>query len=201
MSRTFAYARVSTVEQTTENQVREIQSAGFAVDARRIVTESISGSVAAMNRPQFTKLVDRLETGDVLIVTKLDRLGRNVIDIRATVEHLAAMGVRVHCLQLGGADLTSAAGRMTMTVLSAVAEFERDLLIERTQAGLDRAKAEGKTLGRKPTLGATMQAEVLRRLAEGDSVSQLARDYDTSRTTIQRIQKRSNELLAVVAAA
>jgi putative DNA-invertase from lambdoid prophage Rac len=92
--------------------------------------------------------MDRMEDNDVLVVTKLDRLGRNAMDVRATVEALAKTGVQVHCLALSGVDLTSAAGKMTMGVLNAVSEFERDLLIERTQAGLSRAKAEGKTLGR-----------------------------------------------------
>jgi putative DNA-invertase from lambdoid prophage Rac len=186
MSRTFAYCRVSTTDQTTENQRREIQSAGFALDTRRVVSESISGSVAAHERPQFAKLVDRLEDGDVLIVTKLDRLGRNAMDVRSTVERLATMGVRVHCLALGGVDLTSAAGKMTMGVLNAVAEFERDLLIERTQSGLARAKAEGKILGRKPTLSESQRAEIGKRLAQGESVSQLARDFKTTRQTIMR---------------
>src|SRR5690349_9299067 len=126
MARIFAYCRVSTVDQTTENQVREIRAAGFAIDSKRVVEETVSGSVAAMERDGFARLVDRLEAGDVLIVTKLDRLGRNAMDVRATVELLAANGIRVHCLALGGSDLTSPAGKMTMTVLSAVAEFERD---------------------------------------------------------------------------
>ena len=132
MPRTFAYCRVSTADQTTDNQVREIEGAGFHVEPKRVVAETVSGSVAAMERKGFAKLVDRLETGDVLIVTKLDRLGRNAIDLRNTVDMLAAQGIRVHCLALGGVDLTSAAGRMTMGVIAAVAEFERDLLIERT---------------------------------------------------------------------
>ncbi|CAG9244914.1 recombinase family protein [Paraburkholderia caribensis] len=197
MSRTFIYARVSTADQHTDNQVREILAAGFAIDEdkrkHRIVTESISGSVAASERPGFASLLDRLEAGDVLLVTKLDRLGRNAMDVRATVERLTEMGVRVHCLALGGVDLTSAAGKMTMGVLGAVAEFERDLLIERTQAGLSRAKAEGKTMGRPSALKESQQEEVLRRLAAGESVSQLARDYDTSRTTIQRVRDRGIE--------
>lgn len=83
----------------------------------------------------FSKLLDKLEAADVLVVTKLDRLGRNAMDVRATVESLAGAGVRVHCLALGGVDLTSPAGKMTMGVIAAVAEFERDLLIERTQNG------------------------------------------------------------------
>ncbi|WP_038800467.1 recombinase family protein, partial [Burkholderia pseudomallei] len=148
MSRVFAYCRVSTAEQTTDNQVIEIRAAGFNIDPRRVVAERVSGSVAAKQRAGFAKLLDRLEEGDVLIVTKLDRLGRNAMDVRATVDELAAVGVRVHCLALGGADLTSAAGKMTMTVLSAVAEFERDLLLERTAAGLARARETGKVLGR-----------------------------------------------------
>ncbi|AJY07299.1 hypothetical protein AK36_375 [Burkholderia vietnamiensis LMG 10929] len=79
MSRTFAYARVSTSDQTTTNQLREIEAAGFSVDKRRVVSESISGSVSADQRPGFAKLLDRMEEGDVLIVTKLDRLGRNAM--------------------------------------------------------------------------------------------------------------------------
>ena len=86
MSRTFIYARVSTSEQHADNQIHEIEAAGFSVNERRIVTESISGSVAASERPQFSRLLDRLEPDDVLIVTKLDRLGRNAMDVRATVE-------------------------------------------------------------------------------------------------------------------
>ena len=97
-------------------------------------------------------MIDRLEDGDVLVVTKLDRLGRNAMDVRATVEKLQAEGIRVHCLGLGGVNLASAAGKMTMSVINAVAEFERDLLIERTQAGLRRVKAKGRKLGRRPKL-------------------------------------------------
>jgi putative DNA-invertase from lambdoid prophage Rac len=191
MSRSFIYARVSTTDQNTENQIREIEAAGFAVNKRRIVAESISGSVAASERPQFARLLDRLEPGDVLIVTKLDRLGRNAMDVRSTVERLAADGVRVHCLALGGVDLTSAAGKMTMGVLIAVAEFERDLLIERTHAGIARARAEGKPLGRPSALTGAQQAEALRRLAAGESVSQLARDYGTTRQSIMRARERA----------
>ena len=152
MSRTFIYARVSTIDQHTDNQILEIEAAGFSVSQRRIVTESISGSVAANERPQFSRLLDRLEPDDVLIVTKLDRLGRNAMDVRSTVERLAAEGVRVHCLALGGVDLTSPSGKMTMGVLTAVAEFERDLLIERTHAGIARGGAEGKVMGRPAAL-------------------------------------------------
>jgi putative DNA-invertase from lambdoid prophage Rac len=105
----ISYCRVSTSEQITENQVAEIAAAGFKVEARRTVCETVSGSVPEMQRCEFKKLVARLDWDDVLIVTKLDRLGRNAIDVRTTVERLADENVRVHCLALGGVDLTSAA--------------------------------------------------------------------------------------------
>ena len=164
MPRTFAYLRVSTTGQTTDNQLQEIKAAGFKVEPRRVVTETVSGNVATAQRRGFTRLLDRLEPGDVLVVTKLDRLGRNVMDVGSTVAKLAELGVRVHCLALGGVDLTSSTGKLTMNVINAVAEFERDLLIERTQAGLSRAKAEGKTLGRPPSLTDDQRRAVERRL-------------------------------------
>ncbi|WP_304270991.1 recombinase family protein [Brevundimonas naejangsanensis] len=192
MARTFAYCRVSTSDQTTDNQLNEIGAAGFSVEPKRIVTETISGSVASMERPGFSKLVDRLEEGDVLIVTKLDRLGRNAMDVRATVERLAASGVRVHCLALGGVDLTSAAGKMTMGVIAAVSEFERDLLIERTQAGLSRAKAQGRSLGRPSTLSEAQRAEVLKLRSEDVSLGVVAKQFGVSRSAIQRIEKKAS---------
>lgn len=188
MSRVFAYCRVSTADQATENQLQEIAAAGFAVDPRRAIEETISGSVAASERPGFGKLVDKLEAGDVLVVTKLDRLGRNAMDVRATVEALQGLGVRVHCLALGGMDLTSAAGKMTMGVIAAVAEFERDLLIERTQAGLARAKAEGKTLGRPRSVEGSVLESVKAMLAAGQTIAAIAKAHNTSRQTIMRIR-------------
>lgn len=184
MSRTFLYCRVSTAIQFTENQVQEVKSAGFNVQAGRVIEETISGSIAANERPGFRKLLERLESGDVLIVTKLDRLGRNAMDVRFTVEQLAASGIRVHCLSLGGVDLTSAAGKMTMQVLGAVAEFERDLLIERTQQGLLRAKAEGKRLGRPPAL--TTTAAVQRFKAKDMTQAEVAAELSVGIATVKR---------------
>lgn len=188
MSRVFAYCRVSTSDQNTENQIREIAMAGFSVTAQRTISETVSGSVAACERKGFGQLLNKLEAGDVLVVTKLDRLGRNAMDVRSTVEALDGMGVRVHCLALGGVDLTSPAGKMTMGVIAAVAEFERDLLIERTQAGLSRAIAQGKALGRPSRLNKAQSHDVLKRLAEGDAVALLAREYGCSRQSIMRVR-------------
>lgn len=192
MARTFLYCRVSTSDQSTDNQVSEVEAAGFKVEPRRIVVETVSGSVPAMERKGFVKLLDRMETGDVLLVTKLDRLGRNAMDLRSTVDRLSEEGIRVHCLALGGVNLTSPAGRMTMQVIAAVAEFERDLLIERTQAGLKRAKAQGKALGRPQSLNASQQEEILAARKEGISLGVLAAKYGVSRAAIQRVEKRAS---------
>lgn len=186
MSRVFAYARVSTSDQFTNNQVAEIAAAGFEVQPGRMITETISGSVAANQRPGFQKLLNKLESDDILIVTKLDRLGRNAMDVRATVEALASMGVRVHCLALGGVDLCSPAGKMTMAVIAAVAEFERDLLIERTQSGLLRARSEGKPLGRPKALSPAEGQEVKARIAKGETITAVAKALKTSRATVMR---------------
>lgn len=195
MARVFSYCRVSTAEQSTENQVREIRAAGFNIESLRVVAEVVSGSVAASQRKGYAKLRERLEAGDVLVVTKLDRLGRNAMDVRMTVEDLQQVGVRVHCLALGGADLTSAAGKMTMSVLSAVAEFERDLLLERTAAGLARARDSGKVLGRPPALNAKQEKSVQDRLAQGHAIAAIARDMSTSRQTIMRVRNRMQPIV------
>lgn len=191
MARTFAYCRVSTADQTTENQVGEIGASGFAIDEKRVVAETVSGSVPAMSRKGFARLLDRLEAGDVLVVTKLDRLGRNAIDVRSTVDRLASEGIRVHCLALGGVDLTSPAGKMTMGVIAAVAEFEKDLLVERTQSGLRRAKASGKRLGRPAALSDEQKAAALAKRSKGASLGTLAKEYGVSRSAIQRLEKCS----------
>jgi putative DNA-invertase from lambdoid prophage Rac len=188
MPRTFAYLRVSTAAQSTGNQLAEIEAAGFQVEPRRVVTETISGSIATSQRPGFARLVDRLEAGYVLVVTKLDRLGRNAMDVGSTVARLADLGVRVHCLALGGVDLTSSTGKLTMSVINAVAEFERDLLIERTQAGLSRARAEGKAIGRPASITGEDRQTAEKLLADGMSVSAIARHFKTSRATIKRIR-------------
>lgn len=192
--RTFAYLRVSTVGQTTDNQLLEIQAAGFMVEPNRVVSETVSGSVPAFQRPEFAKLVDRLERLDVILTTKLDRLGRNTVDIVQTIEHLSNLGVKVHCLALGGMDLTSPAGKMTMAVISAVSQMERDLLIERTQAGLARAKAQGKKLGRKPKLSDEDRAQIRTLKNEGASLATLAKQYSVSRALIQHVMREAHTM-------
>lgn len=184
MSRTFLYARVSTADQTTDNQIQEVKMQGFDVQPTRVIAETVSGSVPTAERKGFQKLMERMEAWDILIVTKLDRLGRNAMDVRTTVEQLAARDIKVHCLALGGVDLTSPAGKMTMGVIAAVAEFERDLLIERTNAGLSRAKSQGKKLGRPNVMSASQVQELK---SKGLSQSAVAKSFDISLSTVKRL--------------
>ncbi len=184
----FGYGRVSTKEQTTENQRLEIEGAGFKVDFW-FEDQGVSGKSHASQRPQFMKLLDRIRSGESLVVTKLDRLGRDAEDVLRTVRSLSERGVEVVVLQLGKTDLASPAGKMMLTMLAAVAAMERDLLVERTQAGLERAKAEGKTLGR-PTKTTSEQRQEMRVKYElGESVSALARLYGVSRASVLSVVK------------
>lgn len=189
MPRTFAYVRVSTFDQTTDNQILEIKNMGFEIPPHRIISETVSGSVPVCQRKQFSLLLHKLEEGDTLVVSKIDRLGRDAIDITSTIRDLEKRKIKVHCLCLGNVDLTSAAGKMQMFMMTIYAEFERDRLRERTNAGLARAKAQGKRLGRPPALTDAQKQKVIEKLKSGDSVASLARAYNTSRMTIIRIKK------------
>jgi DNA invertase Pin-like site-specific DNA recombinase len=182
----FSYGRVSTKEQTTQNQRREIEAAGYAVDYW-YADEGVSGKVSALQRPQFAKMLGQIRDGETLVVTKLDRLGRDAQDVGATIKMLAARRIEVIVLQLEKLDLTSAAGKLMLTMLAAVAEMERDLLVERTQSGLARAKAEGKVLGRPVKTTEQQKARIRSSRAGGVSISELSREFGVSRATVMRI--------------
>ncbi|MEZ2887701.1 recombinase family protein [Escherichia coli] len=149
MSRTFAYCRVSTSEQSTENQIMAIRQAGYAVNDSRVISETVSGGVQAMQRKGFADMVThKLEAGDQLVVLKLDRLGRDNIDVQQTITMLVDKGIDVVSLDLPVRNLSSAEGKLMLQMFSAFAEFEKSRIIERTKEGLVRARKEGKTLGR-----------------------------------------------------
>jgi putative DNA-invertase from lambdoid prophage Rac len=189
MSRVFAYARVSTVEQLTENQREQISAAGYAIQARRFVEEKVSGSVPALQRPGFKKLLERMEAGDTLVVTKLDRIGRDSIDVQKTVERCVAEDIHLIVLQLGNLDLTSSSGALMVKVLAAVADFERELIIERTRAGQARARASGKHMGRPLKTTEAQRRTIRSRLKAGQTVSAVAREFKISRATVTGIRE------------
>jgi len=184
MPRTFAYCRVSTTEQTVENQIQALKAAGYDIQPNRVISETISGSVQASQRPEFSRLLDRMEHGDTLIVLKLDRLGRDNIDIQQTITALQERGISVQSLDLPQMDITSSSGRLMLQMFSAFAEFERNRIRERTAEGLERAKAEGKQLGRPVAVDTTKAVQEAK--TEGLSQSQAAAKLGLSIPTIKR---------------
>lgn len=185
MARTFAYCRVSTVEQDTENQRLAIDNAGYQIDPARVISEEISGGVEAMKRPKFKAMVEhKLEAGDTLVVLKLDRLGRDNIDVQQTIAALQGRGVRVVSLDLPAPDLTSSNGKLIMQMFAAFAEFERNRIKERTTEGLERAKASGKRLGRPEATKTTKAVQKARQ--DGLSQSQVAERLGVSLPTVKR---------------
>ncbi|RQT20061.1 recombinase family protein [Burkholderia contaminans] len=188
----FGYGRVSTGQQSTENQRLELERAGFVVDYW-FADHGISGKTCASERPEFGRLLDKIRDGETLVVAKLDRLGRDAVDVLQTIRALERRSIKVIVMQLGQTDLTSSAGKLLLTMLASVAEMERDLLIERTQAGLARARAEGKKLGRPSKTTPEQRLEILRRLDEGESVSALARAYSVSRANIISVRARGTK--------
>lgn len=188
MSRLFVYGRVSTAEQDADNQVLEIEQAGYKVDPKRVILEKVSGATPADSREGFKTLKVRLEPSDTLIVTKLDRLGRDSIDVQQQVEWFKQEGIRLIVLQLGNLDLTSEAGAFTLKILAAVADFERGLIRERTLAGQAKAWLSGKTKGRPSKTTSEERTAILEKLSAGISVSQLAREYKISRASVISIR-------------
>jgi len=184
----FGYSRVSTGQQTTENQKIEIEKSGFKIDYW-FSDDGVSGKVPAGKRPQFAKLLDKIRDGETLVVSKLDRLGRDALDVLQTTRLLAERQIRVVVLQLGGTDITSPAGKMLMSMLAAVAEMERDLMVERTHAGLARARKEGKQIGRPSKTTPEQRIEILEALGRGESVSSQARRYSISRANVIGIRE------------
>ncbi|MGR5537071.1 recombinase family protein [Vibrio campbellii] len=183
--RIFSYCRVSTTEQSTENQIIAVRQRGYEVIESRVVSETISGSVEAMNRDKFKTLVEhQLEAGDMLVVLKLDRLGRDNIDVQKTITMLGERGIKVVCLDLPVADLSSAEGKLMLQMFSAFAEFERNRIRERTKEGLERAKTEGKKLGR-PAAHATTDSVQAKKI-EGLSQSKVAEELGLGIATVKR---------------
>ncbi|EML0283662.1 MULTISPECIES: recombinase family protein [Vibrio] len=183
--RIFAYCRVSTTEQSTENQIIAIRQKGYEVSDSRAVSETVSGSVEAMKREKFQLLINhQMESGDMLVVLKLDRLGRDNIDVQNTINLLTDKGMKVVCLDLPVADLSSAEGKLMLQMFSAFAEFERNRIRERTREGLERAKVQGKKLGR-PRATSTTRA-VQAKKADGLSQIQVAASLGVGIATVKR---------------
>jgi len=178
----IGYARVSTLGQTLEAQLNQLKEAG----CEAVYKEVASG--AKSDRPQLHALLKGLQPGSTVHVTRLDRLARSTVDLLTTIKAIDDKGCLFKSLGEPWADTTTPAGRLMLTVIDGLAEFERELIKIRTSEGRELAKRSGIRMGRKPLLSPHQIAEVRDRKAGGESVRQLARSYGVSPNTISRVR-------------
>ena len=181
---TYGYARVSTNGQDLAAQEHLLREAGCV----RIFKEKVSG--ARTDRAELTKLLRRLEPGDVVVVTRLDRLARSTRDLLNTLHTIAQAGAGFRSLKDTWADTTTPHGRLMLTFLGGLAEFERELIRERTSEGRARARARGVHMGRPFKLTTYQRAEAIRRVAAGETMVDVARSFGVSHQTIMRLVGR-----------
>jgi DNA invertase Pin-like site-specific DNA recombinase len=179
---TYGYARVSTDGQTLDGQIEELKAAG----ATKVFKEKMSGAVR--DRAQLTRAIDVLGAGDVLLVTRLDRLARSTRDLLNTLGTIAEKKAGFRSLKDTWADTTTAHGRLMLTVLGGLAEFERELIRARTTDGRERAKARGVPMGRKPKLTPHQRREAIARRTAGEPLVDIAKSYAVSHSTISRLR-------------
>ena len=181
----FGYARVSTNGQDLSAQDAELRSAGCA----KVFKEKVSG--AKTDRPELAKAIRQLEPGDVLVVTRLDRLARSTRDLLNVLDEIAKRGAGFRSLKDSWADTTSAHGRLMLTILGGLAEFERELIRARTGEGRKRAKARGVRFGRPRKLTPHQRQEALQRLHAGETMADVARSFAVDGSTISRLAASS----------
>jgi DNA invertase Pin-like site-specific DNA recombinase len=178
----YGYARVSTDGQSVDAQVKQLRDAG----AGKVFRETASG--ARSDRAQLRRVLEHLDKGDVLMVTRLDRLARSTRDLLNTVAAITAKKAGFRSLGDTWADSTTAHGRLMLAVLGGLAEFESSLIHTRTGEGRERAKARGVKMGRKPKLTQHQQREAIkRRDTKGEPVREIARTFNVSHSTISRL--------------
>lgn len=177
----IGYARVSTTGQSLDAQLEQLAATGCAT----VYRETVSGVRA--DRRELRRAIEALAPGDVLIVTRLDRLARSTRDLLDLVEQITGRGAALRSLGEAWADTSTPAGRLMLTVLGGLAEFERHLIRERTGEGRARAKKEGRSLGRKEKLTPHQKREALERLAKGETTRQIGRSFNVSHSTISRL--------------
>lgn len=178
----YGYARVSTDGQTLAAQQAQLREAGCA----KIYAEKISG--ARSDRAELEKLLKQLFAGDVVVVARLDRLARSTRDLLNILDRIAKAGAGFCSMADRWADTTTPHGRLMLTVLGGLAEFERELIRSRTSEGRARAKARGVHLGRPPALTPHQRQEALARRAAGEALVEIGRSYNVSHSTIARLR-------------
>ena len=184
--RLIGYARVSTYGQTLDSQLDQLRKAGCT--SRNIYREKATG--ARPDRRELNRMLRRLASGDVVTVTRIDRLARSTFDLFAIVKRIVDAKAQFRSMAEPWADTGTSTGRLMLAVLGGLADVERDLIRTRTAEGRSRAKAQGKHMGRPPSLTPEQQKEAIRRRAHGETLDELARSYNVSRATISRLACR-----------
>jgi putative DNA-invertase from lambdoid prophage Rac len=182
---TYAYLRVSTTEQTSNNQRLRIDTSAFRID-EHISDDGVSGSTEAKTRPGFAYLMSKVVSGDAVVVTAVDRFGRSAEDVLNTINTFQRLGVKLYILQFDSIDVTSTMGKLVISIFSAVAEMERNTLIERTNAGLARTKAEGTVLGPPLTICPETMEAICTARANGSTLASISTQYGIPLNTVAR---------------
>src|ERR1700739_3022977 len=181
--RLIGYARVSTYGQTLDSQLEQLRAAGCS--SRNIYREKATG--ARPDRLELNRMLRKLGPGDVVTVTRIDRLARSTFDLFGIVKRIVDAKAQFRSLAEPWAETGTSRGRLVLAVLGGLADVERDLIRTRTAEGRSRAKAQGKAMGRPPSLTPVQKKEVIRRRAQGETLAELARSYNVSRATISRL--------------
>jgi len=187
--RLIGYARVSTYGQTLDSQLERLRAAGYT--SRNIYREKATG--ARPDRRELLRMLDRLQSGDVVTVTRIDRLARSTFDLFGIVKRIMDAKAQFRSLAEPWADTPTSTGRLMLAVLGGLADVERDLIRTRTAEGRSRAKAQGKAMGRPPSLTSEQQKEATRRRAQGATLQELADSYDRSISTMRRATTQRND--------
>jgi DNA invertase Pin-like site-specific DNA recombinase len=182
--RPIGYARVSTFGQTLDSQLEQLRAAGCS--SRNIYREKVTGARA--DRRELNRMLGKLAPGDVVTVTRIDRLARSTFELFGIVKRIVDAKAQFRSLAEPWADTATSTGRLMLAVLGGLADVERDLIRTRTAEGRSRAKAQGKHMGRPPSLTPAQQKEAIRRRARGATLQELAHSYNVSRATISRLQ-------------
>jgi DNA invertase Pin-like site-specific DNA recombinase len=182
--RLIGYARVSTCGQTLDSQLEQLRAEGCS--SRNIYREKVTGARA--DRRELNRMLGKLGPGDMVTVTRIDRLARSTFDLFGIVKRIVDAKAQFRSLAEPWADTGTSTGRLMLAVLGGLADVERDLIRTRTAEGRSRAKAQGKHMGRPPSLTPAQQKEATRRRAQGATLQELARSYNVSRATISRLK-------------
>jgi putative DNA-invertase from lambdoid prophage Rac len=193
LSKLYFYFNLPASDGLPERDLARLDAAGYTIDLRRVIVDCTPRSRPAMERSGLVNVLRRMRADDALVVTQLAFLGSSARDVLSTIERCREAQLRVHCEETGSANLASPSPPVAVRTLAAIVELERQSASARTREFLDQAKDERRQLGRPPSLTPQQHARVLDRLARGVAVSEVARQFETSRQTVLRIRDKARK--------